>query len=115
MNKDFDITKHISVLLTQLDDGRVEVRTLSLFDEYNHLDLLAYCEQSQDKWYTSLLYYIANYIVREKKTIEPGDFGMFGHEPKKKVQFSLTDDPYRDDRIRLLVEESFEEENENEK
>lgn len=113
MNEDFDITKHISVRLTLLDNGRVEVQTWGLFDEYNHLDLLAYCEQSQDKWYAPLLYDIADYIVQEKKTIEPGDFGTFGHEPKKKVQFSLADDPYRDDRIRLLVEESFEEESEN--
>lgn len=113
MNEDFDITQHVSVLLTLLEDNRVEVRTLGLFDKFNHLDLLTYCEQSQDKWHTLLLYNIAYYIVQEKGTIEPGDFGRFGYEPKKKVQFSLADDPYRDDRIRLLVEESFEEESEN--
>lgn len=113
MNENFDITKHISVMLTLLDDGRVEVRTLGLRDEYNHLDLLAYCEQPQDKWYTTLLYDIADYIVQEKETIDPGHLGTFGYEPRKTVRFSLADDPYWDDRIRLLVEESIDEENEN--
>ena len=113
MDEDFDITKHVSVMLTLLDDGRVEVRTLGLFDEFDHLDLVAYCEQPQDIWYTTLLYDIADYIVQEKETIDPGHQGMFGYEPKKKVHFSLADDPYRDDRIRLLVEKSIEEENEN--
>ena len=113
MDEDFDITKHVSEWRTLMEDNRIEVGTRGLFDKFNHLDLLAYCEQSQVEWYASLLYDIADYIVQAKETIEPGDTGSFGYEPKKMVRFTLVDDPYRDDRIRLLVEESIEEEHEN--